>query len=166
MKTYTKTIWNICACMLIILLGGCADDDIIRNDCGSTLQETESHLISTFSLPEGKTPIQDTREQIFFQLRSLSDNSIQLMEGKIRKNAGILSCEMFIPNNLVLEDGDYILWLKFDEEGSVYPLSYHLTFRDKMVSMVRDTKYIYEMLNGEGTERFRLSRVSISHVRP
>ena len=70
MKTYTKTIWNICACMLIILLGGCADDDIIRNDCGSTLQETESHLISTFSLPEGKTPIQDTREQIFFQLRS------------------------------------------------------------------------------------------------
>lgn len=74
------------------------------------------------------------------------------MEGKIRKNAGILSCEMFIPNNLVLEDGDYILWLKFDEEGSVYPLSYHLTFRDKMVSMVRDTKYIYEMLNGEGTE--------------
>ena len=147
-----KTIWNICACMLIILLGGCADDDIIRNDCGSTLQETESHLISTFSLPEGKTPIQDTREQIFFQLRSLSDNSIQLMEGKIRKNAGILSCEMFIPNNLVLEDGDYILWLKFDEEGSVYPLSYHLTFRDKMVSMVRDTKYIYEMLNGEGTE--------------
>ena len=150
MKTYTKTIWNICACMLIILLGGCADDDIIRNDCGSTLQETESHLISTFSLPEGKTPIQDTREQIFFQLRSLSDNSIQLMEGKIRKNAGILSCEMF--NNLVLEDGDYILWLKFDEEGSVYPLSYHLTFRDKMVSMVRDTKYIYEMLNGEGTE--------------
>ena len=146
MKTYTKTIWNICACMLIILLGGCADDDIIRNDCGSTLQETESHLISTFSLPEGKTPIQDTREQIFF------DNSIQLMEGKIRKNAGILSCEMFIPNNLVLEDGDYILWLKFDEEGSVYPLSYHLTFRDKMVSMVRDTKYIYEMLNGEGTE--------------
>ena len=72
MKTYTKTIWNICACMLIILLGGCADDDIIRNDCGSTLQETESHLISTFSLPEGKTPIQDTREQIFFQLRSLS----------------------------------------------------------------------------------------------
>lgn len=152
MKTYTKTIWNICACLLIILLGGCADDDIIRNDCGSTLQETESHLISTFSLPEGKTPIQDTREQIFFQLRSLSDNSIQLMEGKIRKNAGILSCEMFIPNNLVLEDGDYILWLKFDEEGSVYPLSYHLTFRDKMVSMVRDTKYIYEMLNGEGTE--------------
>lgn len=152
MKTYTKTIWNICACMLIILLGGCADDDIIRNDCGSTLQETESHLISTFSLPEGKTPIQDTREQIFFQLRSLSDNSIQLMEGKIRKNAGILSCEMFIPNNLVLENGDYILWLKFDEEGSVYPLSYHLTFRDKMVSMVRDTKYIYEMLNGEGTE--------------
>lgn len=152
MKTYTKTIWNICACMLIILLGGCADDDIIRNDCGSTLQETESHLISTFSLPEGKTPIQDTREQIFFQLRSLSDNSIQLMEGKIRKNAGILSCEMFIPNNLVLEDGDYILWLKFDEEGSVYPLSYHLTFRDKMVSMVRDTKYIYEMLNGEGME--------------
>ena len=152
MKTYTKTIWNICACMLIILLGGCADDDIIRNDCGSTLQETESHLISTFSLPEGKTPIQDTREQIFFQLRSLSDNSIQLMEGKIRKNAGILSCEMFIPNNLVLEDGDYILWLKFDEEGSVYPLSYHLTFRDKMVSIVRDTKYIYEMLNGEGTE--------------
>lgn len=152
MKTYTKTIWNICACILIILLGGCADDDIIRNDCGSTLQETESHLISTFSLPEGKTPIQDTREQIFFQLRSLSDNSIQLMEGKIRKNAGILSCEMFIPNNLVLEDGDYILWLKFDEEGSVYPLSYHLTFRDKMVSMVRDTKYIYEMLNGEGTE--------------
>ena len=152
MKTYTKTIWNICACMLIILLGGCADDDIIRNDCGSTLQETESHLISTFSLPEGKTPIQDTREQIFFQLRSLSDNSIQLMEGKIRKNAGILSCEMFIPNNLVLEDGDYILWLKFDEEGSVYPLSYHQTFRDKMVSMVRDTKYIYEMLNGEGTE--------------
>lgn len=152
MKTYTKTIWNICACMLIILLGGCADDDIIRNDCGSTLQETESHLISTFSLPEGKTPIQDTREQIFFQLRSLSDNSIQLMEGKIRKNAGILSCEMFIPNNLALEDGDYILWLKFDEEGSVYPLSYHLTFRDKMVSMVRDTKYIYEMLNGEGTE--------------
>ena len=152
MKTYTKTIWNICACMLIILLGGCADDDIIRNDCGSTLQETESHLISTFSLPEGKTPIQDTREQIFFQLRSLSDNSIQLMEGKIRKNAGILSCEMFIPNNLVLEEGDYILWLKFDEEGSVYPLSYHLTFRDKMVSMVRDTKYIYEMLNGEGTE--------------
>ena len=152
MKTYTKTIWNICACMLIILLGGCADDDIIRNDCGSTLQETESHLISTFSLPEGKTPIQDTREQIFFQLRSLSDNSIQLMEGKIRKNAGILSCEMFIPNNLVLEDGDYILWLKFDEEGSVYPLSYHLTFSDKMVSMVRDTKYIYEMLNGEGTE--------------
>ena len=152
MKTYTKTIWNICACMLIILLGGCADDDTIRNDCGSTLQETESHLISTFSLPEGKTPIQDTREQIFFQLRSLSDNSIQLMEGKIRKNAGILSCEMFIPNNLVLEDGDYILWLKFDEEGSVYPLSYHLTFRDKMVSMVRDTKYIYEMLNGEGTE--------------
>ena len=152
MKTYTKTIWNICACMLNILLGGCADDDIIRNDCGSTLQETESHLISTFSLPEGKTPIQDTREQIFFQLRSLSDNSIQLMEGKIRKNAGILSCEMFIPNNLVLEDGDYILWLKFDEEGSVYPLSYHLTFRDKMVSMVRDTKYIYEMLNGEGTE--------------
>lgn len=152
MKTYTKTIWNICACMLIILLGGCADDDIIRNDCGSTLQETESHLISTFSLPEGKTPIQDTREQIFFQLRSLSDNSIQLMEGKIRKNAGILSCEMFIPNNLVLEDGDYILWLKFDEEGSVYPLSYHLTFRDKMVCMVRDTKYIYEMLNGEGTE--------------
>lgn len=152
MKTYTKTIWNICACMLIILLGGCADDDIIRNGCGSTLQETESHLISTFSLPEGKTPIQDTREQIFFQLRSLSDNSIQLMEGKIRKNAGILSCEMFIPNNLVLEDGDYILWLKFDEEGSVYPLSYHLTFRDKMVSMVRDTKYIYEMLNGEGTE--------------
>lgn len=152
MKTYTKTIWNICACMLIILLGGCADDDIIRNDCGSTLQETESHLISTFSLPEGKTPIQDTREQIFFQLRSLSDNSIQLMEGNIRKNAGILSCEMFIPNNLVLEDGDYILWLKFDEEGSVYPLSYHLTFRDKMVSMVRDTKYIYEMLNGEGTE--------------
>ena len=152
MKTYTKTIWNICACMLIILLGGCADDDILRNDCGSTLQETESHLISTFSLPEGKTPIQDTREQIFFQLRSLSDNSIQLMEGKIRKNAGILSCEMFIPNNLVLEDGDYILWLKFDEEGSVYPLSYHLTFRDKMVSMVRDTKYIYEMLNGEGTE--------------
>ena len=152
MKTYTKTIWNICAGMLIILLGGCADDDIIRNDCGSTLQETESHLISTFSLPEGKTPIQDTREQIFFQLRSLSDNSIQLMEGKIRKNAGILSCEMFIPNNLVLEDGDYILWLKFDEEGSVYPLSYHLTFRDKMVSMVRDTKYIYEMLNGEGTE--------------
>lgn len=152
MKTYTKTIWNICACMLIILLGGCVDDDIIRNDCGSTLQETESHLISTFSLPEGKTPIQDTREQIFFQLRSLSDNSIQLMEGKIRKNAGILSCEMFIPNNLVLEDGDYILWLKFDEEGSVYPLSYHLTFRDKMVSMVRDTKYIYEMLNGEGTE--------------
>lgn len=152
MKTYTKTIWNICACMLIILLGGCADDDIIRNDCGSTLQETESHLISTFSLPEGKTPIQDTREQIFFQLRSLSDNSIQLMEGKIRKNAGILSCEMFIPNNLVLEDGDYILWLKLDEEGSVYPLSYHLTFRDKMVSMVRDTKYIYEMLNGEGTE--------------
>ena len=152
MKTYTKTIWNICACMLIILLGGCADDDIIRNDCGSTLQETESHLISTFSLPEGKTPIQDTREQIFFQLRSLSDNSIQLMEGKIRKNAGILSCEMFIPNNMVLEDVDYILWLKFDEEGSVYPLSYHLTFRDKMVSMVRDTKYIYEMLNGEGTE--------------
>lgn len=97
MKTYTKTIWNICACMLIILLGGCADDDIIRNDCGSTLQETESHLISTFSLPEGKTPIQDTREQIFFQLRSLSDNSIQLMEGKIRKRRGFFPVKCLSP---------------------------------------------------------------------
>ncbi len=113
-------------------------------------------------------------KQNLFQLRSLSDNSIQLMEGKIRKNA-ILSCEMFIPNNLVLEDGDYILWLKFDEEGSVYPLSYHLTFRDKMVSMVRDTKYILrdaewrryrrESLSDYFHQRFRLSRVSISHVR-
>lgn len=97
MKTYTKTIWNICACMLIILLGGCADDDIIRNDCGSTLQETESHLISTFSLPEGKTPIQDTREQIFFQLRSLSDNSIQLMEVRSGKTRGFFPVKCLSP---------------------------------------------------------------------
>lgn len=152
MRTYHKTLLNLCASVLIILLSGCADDDIIRNDSGSTLQETESHLISTFSLPEGKTPIQDTGGQLFFQLRSLSDNSTQILEGKIRKNAGVLSCEMFIPNHLALEDGDYVLWLKYDEEGSVYPLSYYLTFRDKMVSMVRDTKYIYEMLDGEGTE--------------
>ena len=74
-----------------------ADDDIIRNDCGSTLQETESHLISTFSLPEGKTPIQDTREQIFFQLRSLSDNSIQLMEGKDPENAGFFPVKCLSP---------------------------------------------------------------------
>ena len=49
MKTYTKTIWNICACMLIILLGGCADDDIIRNDCGLTMPKFTSQILLLFS---------------------------------------------------------------------------------------------------------------------
>ena len=78
MKTYTKTIWNICACMLIILLGGCADDDIIRNDCGSTLQETESHLISTFSLIQA---IGDRSFDVGYLLEELPVSVITVVRG-------------------------------------------------------------------------------------
>lgn len=152
MRTYHKTIFNLCACVLIILLSGCSDDDIMRNDNGSTLQETDSYLISTFSLPEGKKPLPETIEQIFFQLKSLSDNRTQTFDGKLMKKGGILTCDMYIPKNIDLEDGDYVLWLKLTEEGEVYPLSYQLTFRDKMVSELQDSKYIYEQLEGEGTE--------------
>lgn len=152
MKTYYKTILNICAFILILLPCGCSDDDIMRNDNGSTLQETESYLISTFSLPEGKNPLPETIEQIFFQLKSLSDNKTQTFDGKFMKKGGIFTCDMYIPKNIDLENGDYVLWLKLTEEGEVYPLSYLLTFRDKMVSEVRDTKYIYGQLKGEGTE--------------
>lgn len=152
MKTYYITTLKICACMLAILLCGCSDDDIMRNDNGSSLREEESYLISTFSLPEGKSPLSDTIGQIFFLLKSRSDNNTQTFEGKLKKEKGIFTCDMFIPQNIELEDGDYVLWLKLKEDGGVYPLSYHLTFRDKMVSEVRDTKYVYELLNGEGTE--------------
>lgn len=152
MKTYYKTILNICAFILILLPCGCSDDDIVRNDNGSTLQEAETYLISTFSLPEGKKPLPETIEQIFFQLKSLSDNKTQTFDGKLMKKGGILTCDMHIPKNIELENGDYVLWLKLTEEGEVYPLSYLLTFRDKMVSEVRDTKYIYGQLKGEGTE--------------
>lgn len=152
MKTYYKTILNICALILIFLSSGCSDDDIMRNDNGSTLQETDSYLISTFSLPEGKKPLPETIEQIFFQLKSLSDNKTQTFDGKLMKKGGILTCDMYIPKNIDFENGDYVLWLKLTEEGEVYPFSYQLTFRDKMVSEVRDTKYIYGQLKGEGTE--------------
>lgn len=152
MKTYTITILNICICILITLLGGCSDDDIIHNDNGSTLQETQSHLISTFSLPEGKYTLPESIEQLFFQLKSLSNNSKQTFEGKLKKKGGIITCDMFIPKSINFEDGDYFLRMKPTEDGEIYPLSYQLTFRSKMVSEVQDIKYIYDLLSGEGTK--------------
>ena len=96
MKTYTKTIWNICACMLIILLGGCADDDIIRNDCGSTLQDRISSNKHVLLAGRQNSHTRYERTDLF-QLRSLSDNSIQLMEGKIRENAGFFPVKCLSP---------------------------------------------------------------------
>lgn len=84
------------------------------------------------------------RENDAFQLemnKQMSDNSMaSLWKVRLGKTRGFFQ-EMFIPNNLALEDGveTIYFWLKLDEEGSIYPLGMLSSdIPTKMNSMVRD----------------------------
>ena len=50
MRTTNKPVWHFYLYLIILLVaGGCSDDDIQRNSFGSTLTESGDQLISYFA---------------------------------------------------------------------------------------------------------------------
>ncbi len=153
MRTTNKPVWHFYLYLIILLVaGGCSDDDIQRNSFGSTLTESGDHLISSFTLPEGKTEFVDDDGIIYFQLRSLSDNSQLDFEGRLKRTSGLLSCDLFIPHGQAIVDGDYVVWIRKEADGDIYPQCYRLTFQDHMVCGVQSSLHQYDQLVGEGTD--------------
>lgn len=153
MKTNYKQRWSLFIFLLAILINGCSTDDIVNNETGSSKRETEKYIISTFSLPKGDSEHVLTDGESIFVLRSLSDNSTQMFEGMLKNQEEKLLCDMYLPHNERLEDGDYILNLKTSKEGHAYPISYHLTFLDQMVGQILEINTPYNKLEGKGTEK-------------
>lgn len=153
MRTTNKPVWHFYLYLIILLVaGGCSDDDIQRNSFGSTLTESGDHLISSFTLPEGKTEFVDDDGIIYFQLRSLSDNGLLDFEGRLKCLSGLLSCDLFIPRGQVIADGDYVVWIRKEIDSDIYPQCYRLTFQDHMVCGVQSSLHQYDQLVGEGTD--------------
>lgn len=152
MKTNHRQIWSIWICLLTLITGSCSTDDIINNGIGSTLTEADGYRISTFTLPQGEWEIPDADLTIDFLLRSLSDNSTSSYEGKLKKMQEQLACDMYIPYDEEITDGDYILSLKLAKEGHAYPQSYHLVFLGNMVDALQEVNTPYDQLEGEGSE--------------
>lgn len=152
MKTNYKQIWSIWACLLVLIAGSCSTDDIINNKIGSTLIEGDGYRISTFTLPKGPWEISGTEITLDFLLRSLSDNSTLTYEGKLKKLQEQFACDLYIPKEEEIADGDYILSLRFADEKHAYPQSYHLTFLNNMVDAVREVNTPYDQLEGKGSE--------------
>lgn len=152
MKTNYKQIWSIWACLLVLIAGSCSTDDIINNKIGSTLIEGDGYRISTFTLPKGPWELSKTELTLDFLLRSLSDNRTLTYEGKLKKQLENFACDLYIPMDEEIADGDYILSLRFAEEEHAYPQSYHLTFLNNMVDAVQEVNTPYDQLEGKGSE--------------
>ena len=152
MKTINKPIWHLLLYLFILsLAGSCSDDDMRRNSIGSSLKENGDHSVSSFTLPQENSEIINKDGIIYLQLTSLSDNSTLDFEGNLRFLSGNLTCEIYIPNNQEIADGDYIMWIRSEMEGNLYPQGYRLTFQEQMVSAVLATVHKYDQLQGEGT---------------
>ena len=152
MKTINKPIWHLLLYLFILsLAGSCSDDDMRRNSIGSSLKENGDHSVSSFTLPQENSEIINKDGIIYLQLTSLSDNSTLDFEGNLRFLSGNLTCEIYIPNNQEIADGDYIMWIRSEMEGNLYPQGYRLTFQEQMVSAVLATVHKYDQLQGKGT---------------
>lgn len=107
MKTINKPIWHLLLYLFILsLAGSCSDDDMRRNSIGSSLKENGDHSVSSFTLPQENSEIINKDGIIYLQLTSLSDNSTLDFEGNLRFLSGNLTCEIYIPNNQEIADGD------------------------------------------------------------
>lgn len=149
-----KIVYPFIVVLLLLVSFSCADDkeEIFTNQIGSKKEIIGNMKVSTFKLPL-KLLIIERLLDVKHKLISLTDNKEYEFGGRIKEvNPDGIVCELHIPKEEQIPDGDYALSFYGVDNSFIAPTQFTLTFEDEMVSTVLQQSVDYSFLSGEGTE--------------
>lgn len=146
---------SIYAVVAMLLIVGCAKKDnlFLTNDNGSSLKVVGTTKISSFKIQLQDEEGNHTLDSLFVELISQTNGNTFNFNAKAILSAKELHCEMHIPIETTLNDSDYRMRFKTNNQMSALTnRSYLLTVRDEMVYATLSESYEYTYLPGKGTE--------------
>lgn len=131
----------------------CTDDApvIKRNAFGSSLEISNNHKISLFTLSNKLLQITMQESCMQVELQSHSSGETLNLKGEIREAAENLTGVIFIPKQIQIADSDYDVIFK-NSNGVAYGARFKVTIKDEMLYKVLDEEISYMGLNGSGNE--------------
>ncbi len=150
MMSLLKRICIIAAMSVVAFTTACVDNDLIKNDIGSTLQVQDGKRISTFYLPVSNACVNNMPMNVVIVLEN---NVIGMMEyvGRICEEKDRLKVELEIQANQTLDDGIYTL-ICYDTGNRSVILRYVVRIKSEMVSVIISEMIDYKYLEGSGTK--------------
>lgn len=141
-----KSILYLCICLGLSGLFSCENDDpiVLEGNYGSLLEIGKDYKVSTFSLPhKGKLLNGDVKELILV-LRSLEKEDAEdiELESQVVVSEDVLQFSVKIPNDVVLKDGNYKLWLKLKDQTKLARF-FQVKFEKEMLHLVSSQGYEY-----------------------
>lgn len=140
--------------LLAVLVIGCVKDSInnhLSNQAGSILKLEGEYKISAFTLPGDQLTLPGGNDSFVFHLTSHSKGDKIAYDGRITtNNTQDYLCEIIIPEQELIPDGDYTLMLSWGDQNYLNRRLL-ITIQSEMVSRVLESKFVYAIFAQQGT---------------
>ncbi|MDH6306365.1 hypothetical protein M2459_000352 [Parabacteroides sp. PF5-5] len=150
-----KIVYPFVLCLLLLFYSSCEKEnqpEIITNEAGSQIEVVGDIKVSTFKLPNKELAI-DRLMMIRHKLRSLTNDAQYEFDGRVKEiTSSDIICELHIPVDKVIPDGDYWLLLAAVDDSHIVATQFKLTFENDMVSTILQREPNYKIFKGEGTK--------------
>lgn len=149
MKVF-KSLFAIVAVAVVMFTSACVDDNLIKNDIGSTLQTHEGKRVSTFYLPISDTKVDKLPLSVLIALDN-SKTDIVEYNGRIAVEKERLKVDMEIPADHKIADGQYCI-ICYDAASRDILLRYFVNIKSEMVHLVVAEMVDYQFFDSSGTK--------------
>lgn len=140
--------------LLAVLAIGCVKESIndhLSNQAGSTLKLVGEYKISAFTLPGNQLTLPGGNDSFVFHLTSRSNGDKIAYDGRITtNNTQDYLCEIMIPKQDLIPDGDYTLMMSSGDRDYLNRRLW-ITVRSEMVSRVLESEFVYTIFAQQGT---------------
>jgi hypothetical protein len=137
----------------IIFCFSCSDEDeqLLSNDIGSQLVTIGDMKVSTFYLSNERLNI-DQLTDFTIKITNEETQVVYEFDGKIVELTPMLKCELYIPKDEKLPDGEYLFTFSTEDSIVLFSTQFVLGVQKEMVSSVLQEKANYSGLGGSGTK--------------
>ncbi|MDH6343667.1 hypothetical protein M2480_002298 [Parabacteroides sp. PFB2-12] len=139
---------------LLLFCSSCEDDkqEVITNAAGSQIEVVGNMKVSSFKIPNKQLTIERLMK-LKHRLQSLRDGRKFNFNGSIKEiKPDEIICELHIPIDNVIPDGDYNLAFTAADNSITIPTQFVLTFKDEMVAAIlQNTTNYSAYFSGDGT---------------
>lgn len=129
-----------------------SDIEIQTNELGSQLEIRDDIKVSTFYLSNDRLKIEKLTDFTMQFVHQESEN-VYGISGRFTELSPKLKCELYIPKNKSLPDGDYVVRFSTTDNEVFFTTRFTLALRNEMVAAVRSETADYAAcLKGGGTK--------------